>query len=61
MAPDLVFTFDAEHRPIAAKCARCGEVLPAPPPNVLSSVETVMWFSRRFQEHLQQKHITSSQ
>lgn len=55
MRQELAFTYDEEMRPVAARCTACGDHLLPPPPNIISAVEIIMWFSRRFQEHLQTK------
>jgi hypothetical protein len=56
MKPELAFTYDADMRPIAAKCTACREVMPAPPANLHGAVDLISWFSAFFLEHKRLKH-----
>lgn len=54
--PELTFTYDAEMRPISAKCSACREQMPTPPANLHSTVDLIAWLSASFLEHKRLKH-----
>lgn len=56
MRMELAFTYDERMCPISAKCTRCGETMPKPPPDLRLSEEIVAWFAEKFLAHKQQKH-----
>ena len=58
MRPELAFTYDADMRPVAAKCTACREQMPPPPPELKDNADLIMWFSRHFFEHRAITHPT---
>ena len=56
MKPELAFTYDADMRPVAARCTACGEPMQSPPPDTRDAVDAIIWLSRHFIQHKLSKH-----
>jgi hypothetical protein len=59
MRTKLTFIYDAEMRPVAAKCTRCDRLMLPPPSTLHDAADIVMWLSQRFLEHKRLKHPTA--
>lgn len=56
MRTELRFVYDESMHPIGATCSACGEKMPKPDPALKNSAEIIMWFSRQYVEHKEEKH-----
>lgn len=59
MRTELAITYDTYMHPLAAKCKGCGEVMPAPGPDLKEPVDIILWFSQLYVEHRRLKHVPS--
>ena len=57
---ELVFIYDAEMRPVSAKCSLCGQLMQPPPSTLLDAADMVLWLSQQFLEHKRIKHSPPS-
>ena len=53
---ELKVEYDAEMKPVSATCGACGEKMPAPPADLLSSADIIMWWSGQYLDHRAKKH-----
>jgi hypothetical protein len=56
MYPELILGYEEDGAPSSAVCSACGQQMPDPPLDALSSSERYAWYTLQFQNHLCQRH-----
>ena len=60
MCSELSFIYDADMRPVSARCSRCRQLMPPPPSALRDAGDMVMWLSQQFIEHKRLKRPVPS-
>ena len=56
MTSELTFIYDAEMRPVAARCSICRKLMPPPPSHLRDAADMVLWLSEQFILHKRKEH-----